>query len=331
MRTSEHHRPASDDVMREVVRQLVDQAPPAPDWNSLGEGDLVAAPPPAGPPWRQLLLVAAVVMVVVGGLWWLRSPEPDVPADRPTITRPTVPVTAPPPPPVALSDLDPIEAQLCLTRKNLRLLVAMESVLVSPDTGLAGYTPDRARMSLFAAPVNVFASIADHPDLDPDTAARLRSIVDAYRSADDLGFAGADGAEAAGFADAVDDLAAEFAIEVEASSDAAICTVALDPGAESDELRSSAQCVAAARLDAALVLGSTGALADDRVVAGAAAGLRGWYDPVPADVTELVALADELTLLPVDERASAVTALRAELDPWWKSEDSPCSAELVEP
>jgi hypothetical protein len=174
--------------------------------------------------------------------------------------------------------------------------------------------------------------VLDHPALDPDTAARLDELVELFRTADALAFAGEGATEAPEFAAALDDLAAALAADVEQTSDPALCAVDDDVAPDGDAGRSYGRCVAAVRLDAALAqVAATGSEADVGVAVGAGVGLRQWYDRPPPEIVELVALTDALVDLPADRRPEAAEEAQLRLAPQWSGPESRCAEEFVEP
>ena len=324
-----------DVLVREVVRQIADAAPPPPDWTSLGVSDGRSATRDRRP-WGQFALVAAVTALLVSGLWLLSRPS-DVP-QQPADTLPSAPA------PSALpatwetwaAETDRLDVQLCHTRA-LAQIATDTDLLAFPDrVGDLGYSPERARHSAFRAVAAGLTGVAQHPDAIAADVSAITPVVDAWQRAEAgyFGDTGDTGDEpAASFTDDVADTERRVAGYLAVASDPATCwfegaDVAPLVSVEVEAAPAGVACLLSAQLHLA-VADFGGNEADDALIGFVQAALVDYFDASPIEIGELYESIDALLASPVDQRAGQITAIRTLLEPAWAGADSPCSTALA--
>ena len=329
--------PNGDVLVREVVRQIADAAPPPPDWTAL-RGAHRRPVVQDRRPWGQLALVAAVTALLVSGLWFLARPSdaPQQPADTP----PSAPVPAPSALPATweawAAETDRLDVQLCHTRALARIATDTDLLAFPDRVGDFGYTPERARHSAFRAVVAGLTGVAQHPDATPSDVSAITPVVDAWQRAEAgyFGDTGDTGDEpAASFTDDVADTERRAIEYLTVASDPATCwfegaDVAPLVSVEVEAAPAGVACLLSAQLHLA-VADFGGNEADDALIGFVQAALVDYIDASPIEIGELYESIDALLASPVDQRAGQITAIRTLLEPAWAGADSPCSTALA--
>lgn len=324
MPRSDTPSPASDRLMAEVVRQMVDSAPPAPTWDEL----VVAGShheAPVGPVRRSprvLAAAAAVVAVLVTGLWLLAraSPDLELPADRtPSVTLDTVPpaltratwlagATAP-----AVQD--------CVAKAVADIVVAQDLRDFEGREDLPGYDPTLAELSILNGPLNQWSGVAAHPSTPRERSVELDRLLAAHRSAM-AGYNATDPVTTQpGFGAELDEVRRLTAAE-SAARDPARCW--LDTvegqrvvGAEVDALggRSAAACLTAFALDDLLRRIEEEPTAEDLAMTDDVnAAVFSWFERIaPPDLPELSVAVDAVRTAQLDEAVELAVAARVVL------------------
>jgi hypothetical protein len=303
---------ATDDQVRELVWHVADAAPIAPTWDRIAAGD----PAPAGRRPRrgfELALVAAVVALVVVGVIALRRSGDEQPADQPpaptsTVATETVPLAG-------LGAFQAVDAALCLTRRNARLVSEHDLTGLVGADDLPGFDTERAVLFGYRPMALVWAVATSHPDLGPGDADSLAPLVDAYRTADASAFAGPEASIGPGFPALVDEVATSFGSYVDTVVDPAVCQPQAPSAAAA---RDEAVCIAAVRLRRLLdERGTTGLPADDALIDAAGAAFRLWWETTPDRIEQLASDLASAMSAPADERdlAPLIDAIDADLLP----------------
>lgn len=313
--------PNSDVLVREVVRQIADAAPPPPDWSSLRRPERARAHHDRLP-WGQSALVAAVIAMLVSGLWLLARPSdaPETPADVPTTATLRAPL------PVTWDEwvrtATPIDVQWCLTRVMSNRSVDAEAELltsISPDQ--TSMTRAQRLQALHLPSQRVLSALSALSDSSPELAASAQPVVAAFDrfSGNIFGDDGLVSPDAAVYADeflaargSSDALAPDpTACWLETPAGALVLDAAVRGTGEIEVVR----CLALAQFDqlARPEPGWGDANAFPLTVASARS-LASWYAPTPSQLVELVRAVSDLEFVNADARSEQLAAIRASLD-----------------
>lgn len=323
--------PGEDLLVREVVRQVADAAPPAPEWHHLADAR-VGHPTEPGRPWRQLTLVAAVTALLVSGFWLLvGSDDVELPADAPVT--PTLPSAAAPETfEEWVAATDRFDVQLCFARATARLVSDTGMTLFPEREDVPGYTAERARLSAFRAPVATFRAIAAHPAADPNDVASIDPVLEANSTAEAASFGPDGAAPAPSFGDDVIEFERRLALHLAEADDPVTCwfersevapafdiDVATAPGANA--------CLVAAQLDVAVDDFIT-ADADDDLLRFLQAAMIDYADVVPLSMTELFQAVEAVTDGTDEDRPALAAQVHTVLEPAWAATGAPCEPML---
>jgi len=321
---------ATDDQLREVVRQMADSAPMPPEWSQVSRSET----PPHQTPKRgttklaATLAVAAAAIVLIASFAVLRpgtEVTPDAVLD-PNTPEPLGSVLPPVRSPIALADLEPIDAQWCATRHNLVATQTHSEALAERSDELDGLTDGRSRLGVASRVASPLQALADHTELQlPVTEA-----ADAFSAADALAYAGPGD-------DDTDDFLTALAAWDQSADDLLAQTSATWAGCQpnaaalddTDVAIERVRCVTALALDDGLLrlAGDVPDPADDQLVTTTARSLGAWFDRTINDTTRI---ADEVALVLTgtgEDRADDLTRLRAELTALLADPSGPCGTD----
>lgn len=314
--TRSEHDPNHDVLVREVVRQIADAAPPAPDWGSLRHRR------PAGSvverrPWGQFALVAAVTAVVVSGLWLFVRADPgdEMPADVPVETIQPVDSYS-----RWIAAASTAEVHLCLSRAIDALSNEFAAELTAAQNDQPElFDPAQRRINLHRATVRPLAALVDHPETPAAVADDLRTLVEAHDAAE-LGQFSADGSVSSDIERLEADAAAARLMSTSLTPDPGRCWLERRVGAEvlADYMRragpvGAVRCVSWAQFDYAAAAMSIDSKAFPLALETARALTR-WFDPVPTQLIEFDRAVAAAEFEDDETRPAALVAARRAVD-----------------
>ena len=324
----------SDLLVREVIRQLADAAPPPPAWEHLTREES-ADEARSGRPWVQFALVAAVTAIIASGLWFIARPSdtPDVPADVPGTVR-LPPVTAPSTWEAWVAATDRFDVQLCHTRVVARITSETDLAAFGDRVGDAGYTPERARRRRGRCIGDGVRFGSGSSGRDPRDVAAVAPVIGAWRTADD-GYYGVDPAEPApSFSDDVAESERRIDGYLDGAADPDVCwfeRAAVMPtlAVGVDGARATIACLLSAQLSVAVDDFAAADDADDELVGSLQAAWVGYADASPVRLASMSSAVQALLEAPVEERPARAAEVHNVLEPAWASADSACAPALA--